>query len=243
MKIDNHIHIGWYSDGYHSPREVWKAIHAVGVDEIAVSSTSTCCEAYKLVARELKELKRLGGASVHPILWLTPRMLKTYGLRYMLHCGVEWEGVKMHWLAHPEWAHNRSLLNKAIGIVRDLNTPLLLHSGEHDCCQPHLFAPVCEALNDTTIIIAHGRPINQTISLMKAFSNTMVDTAFMPKESLKALAKEGMLERIIFGTDTPIPSLFTSLPIQQCIINDINNLYEVMGKEKAEVILSRTPFK
>lgn len=23
--IDNHVHVGWYTDGYHSPKEIWQA--------------------------------------------------------------------------------------------------------------------------------------------------------------------------------------------------------------------------
>ena len=25
MIIDNHVHVGWYRDGYHSPKEIWEA--------------------------------------------------------------------------------------------------------------------------------------------------------------------------------------------------------------------------
>ena len=85
--IDNHVHVGWYTDGYHFPKEVWQAELDAGIDEIAVSSTSTCAELYKLVVREMSELIRLGGSSIHPILWLTPKMMKTWGLSYMLHDG------------------------------------------------------------------------------------------------------------------------------------------------------------
>ena len=76
MIIDNHVHVGWFTDGYHSPKEVWNSAIAAGINGMVVSSTSTCAELYKDVRRELRELKRLGGDRVHPVLWLTPRMLK-----------------------------------------------------------------------------------------------------------------------------------------------------------------------
>ncbi len=60
MIIDNHVHVGWYRDGYHSPKEIWEAETAAGVDEICVSSTSTCAELYDIVIEEMIELKRLG---------------------------------------------------------------------------------------------------------------------------------------------------------------------------------------
>lgn len=77
MIIDNHVHVGWYRDGYHSPKEIWEAETAAGVDEICVSSTSTCAELYDIVIEEMIELKRLEGSKVHPILWITPQMLKS----------------------------------------------------------------------------------------------------------------------------------------------------------------------
>ena len=55
------MHVGWYTNGYHTPLEVWKAEKDAGIDDIVVSSTSTCAELYKLVVQEIKELIRLGG--------------------------------------------------------------------------------------------------------------------------------------------------------------------------------------
>ena len=47
MIIDNHVHVGWFTDGYHSPKEIWVSEMAAGVDGMAVASTSTCAELYK----------------------------------------------------------------------------------------------------------------------------------------------------------------------------------------------------
>ena len=60
--IDNHVHMGWYTDGYHSPLEVWQSEQEAGIDEIVVSSTSTCAELYKLVVREMREQDTLAGS-------------------------------------------------------------------------------------------------------------------------------------------------------------------------------------
>ena len=86
--IDNHVHVGWYTDGYHSPQEIWQAELEAGIEGIVVSSTSICAELYKLVVSEMRELIRLGGPRIHPLLWLTPRMMKTWGIRYMLHSNI-----------------------------------------------------------------------------------------------------------------------------------------------------------
>lgn len=229
--IDNHVHVGWYSDGYHSPQEVWNAITLAGIDEIAVSSTSTCAEKYKLVVREMRELQRMGGNKVHPILWLTPKMLRTYGIRYMLHSKIKWEGVKMHWLAHPEWGKNEKLLNKGLKIVKQLGVPLLLHSGNQACCQPYLYEPICRNMPCTKIIIAHGRPIDQTLDLLRNFENVMVDTAFMPVDDAKKIISEGFASRIFFGTDTPIQMMYTNhnTPLSTIIKDNINDFKGILS--------------
>ncbi len=101
--IDNHVHVGWFLDGYHTPREIWEAEDRAGIDEIVVSSTSTCAELYKLVVREMRELIRLGGSRIHPILWLTPRMFtrKHYAIPFLLK-KISWQGIKLHFEAHPQ---------------------------------------------------------------------------------------------------------------------------------------------
>ena len=52
--------------------------------------------------------------------------------------------------------------------------------------------------------MAHGRPIDETISVMKQCPNTFVDTAFMPTENILSLVNEGFVKRILWGTDYPI---------------------------------------
>lgn len=206
--IDNHVHVGWYTDGYHSPKEVWQAELDAGIDEISVSSTSTCAELYKLVVKEMHELIRLGGSSVHPILWLTPKMMKTWGLSYMLHSKIRWQGVKMHWGAHREWYYNRKLLLNGLEVARWLQVPVLFHTGEFEECKAGVFKDICNQYDDLTFVLAHGRPLDEAKNVLKECYNVYVDTAFMPADQVKELAAEGYSNRILFGTDAPINLIF-----------------------------------
>ena len=240
---DNHVHIGWFSDGYHSPVEVWRAAQEAGIKEIAVSSTTTCTEKYKLVVREMRELVRLGGNNIHPILWLTPCMMKTWGLKYMLRAKVKWQGVKMHWFAHREWRNNRKLLSDAIAVVRGLNVPLLLHTGEDDCCSAKLFEPLCLTNPDLTFILAHGRPITQTSQVLSHCPNTFVDTAFMPVEDVLELVNNCLGDRVVFGTDTPINRLYNKdFSTVECIRQQIEELRTKLHKEDFDAIMHRCPY-
>lgn len=201
---DNHVHIGWYSDGYHNPEDVWKAELEAGIEEIVVSSTSTCAELYKLVVLEMKELVKLGGSRIHPVLWITPRMMKTWGISYMIHSKIKWEGVKMHWQAHREWYYNRKLLHNALEVARRMNVPVLFHTGEFKECRVGIFTDVCKQYSDLTFVLAHGRPLDETENVLIECPNVYVDTAFMPATHVKYLADAGFCDRILFGTDVPI---------------------------------------
>lgn len=239
--IDNHVHVGWYSDGYHSPLEVWQAEQETGIGEIVVSSTSTCAELYKLVVREMRELLHMGGSRVHPILWITPRMMKTWGIRYMLHSKIRWEGIKLHWRAHREWFYNRKLLLSALNVARRLHVPVLLHTGDSKECHARVFLDICTSNKDLTFVLAHGWPIDETMEILSCCNNVYVDTAFMPIEDLVALVNNNFTQRILFGTDAPINLLFykemsTVQYIQYCL----SNMQKTIAPEAYKQILSNT---
>lgn len=238
---DNHVHVGWYTNGYHSPIEVWQAEQEAGIDEIVVSSTSTCAELYKLVIREMRELIRLGGTRIHPLLWLTPRMMKTWGIRYMLHSKIRWEGVKMHWRAHREWYYNRPLLARALDVARCLRVPVLLHTGDFKECHASVFLDICRQHEDLTFVLAHGWPVVETMEVLAQCGNVYVDTAFMPVVDAVSFVQNGFAGQMLFGTDAPINQLFykdmtTSKYIRDCLIT----LQRELPPETFAQILSNT---
>lgn len=237
--IDNHVHVGWFTDGYHSPKEVWKSEIDAGIDEIVVSSTSTCAELYKQIVREMNELIRLGGSRIHPILWLTPRMMKTWGIRHMLKSKIRWQGVKMHWFAHHEWFYNRHLTNEALHVAKKLKVPVLFHTGVDKVCNPNAFVPIIVDNPDLSFVLAHGRPLEDTFYVLKKFPNTLVDTAFMPIEDVKQLCDAGFEKRILFGTDAPINRLFyENLSTTDYISNCLAQLQETLSQKQYEQIMS-----
>ena len=242
--IDNHVHIGWYTDGYHSPTEVWQAETEAGIMEIAVSSTSTCAELYKLVVEEMLLLKKIGGDNVHPLLWVTPQMMKTWGIRYMLHSKVNWQGVKLHWGAHREWYYNKKLLYKVLALAQEKSLPILLHTGESKECQPSVFKSIINEFSNLSFVLAHGRPIKQTLNILQSCPNTFVDTVFMPIEHISLLIEDNKCDRMLFGTDTPINMVFdktlsTVDYIKQCL----EMLRGVTSIEQFNIITSNTIYK
>ena len=236
---DNHVHVGWYTDSYHSPREIWYAEQEAGIEEMAVSSTSTCAELYKLVVKEMRELIQIGGEHIHPLLWITPRMMKTWGISYMLHSKVRWQGVKMHWKAHREWYYNRKLLHNALEVARWLQVPVLLHTGTFKECKSGVFMDICKQYDDLTFVLAHGRPLDEAKNVLKECPNVYVDTAFMPADEVKDLADAGYSKRILFGTDVPINLLYNKdVSTADYIRKNMVELQSTLSSKQYETIIS-----
>lgn len=211
MFIDNHVHIGWFSDGYHSPREVWTALQSAGIECATVSSISTCAELYHNIVTEFCQLISLVGKDkIKPILWLSPQMIiKKWPLKFVLRSKIEWRGIKLHFISHPAFYRNRNLVKYSLEIARMLgHLPVLLHTGKWESCHARVFESVIKENPDLTFVLAHGRPIDETLSLMKQYPNTWTDTAFMPIEDLKKLKEEGLTGRTMYGSDAPINKVY-----------------------------------
>ena len=211
MIIDSHVHVGWYINGYHSPLAVWGSLYKAGVSKICVSSTSICAELYNNVKTEFYQLIALAGRdNIKPILWITPKMIKKkWPLKYLFKSKIEWYGIKLHYIAHPQFANSIFWETNYIQIAKRLgNVPVLLHTGEWDTCRAAVFQQIIVDNPDLTFALAHGRPIHETIFLMKQYPNMWTDTAFMPIEDIKKLKEECLTARTIFGSDAPINRIY-----------------------------------
>lgn len=225
MIIDNHVHVGWYRDGYHSPKEIWEAETAAGVDEICVSSTSTCAELYDIVIEEMIELKRLGGSKVHPILWITPQMLKSEKIDKMFLSDIEWQGIKIHPEAHNEWSNTKALTSRAINIAVKRKIPFMIHTGEDVVANAITFENYYAEYPQLQFILAHGKPFQQALNMLKKYNNITIDSAFMNAKDVNRFCKAGFPDKIIFGSDAPINKLFyKKLSTQEYIKKNIYQL-------------------
>ncbi len=243
MIIDNHVHVGWFRDGYHRPTDIWNDALQAGVDEICVSSTSTCAELYDLVVEEMLELKNIAGCKVHPILWLTPHLLASNALSKMLATDFLWEGVKIHPKAHPEWAEDRQLTRKAAELASAMKVPLLVHTDEDHVGNANTYEYLYEDFPKQLFILAHGRPIEQILRLLPIYPNIVVDTAFMDIKHIRKLADKGYAHRMVFGTDVPVNKLFFKKETSRYIKDCISNIEKRLNSEDANHILGATFYR
>lgn len=248
MLIDNHIHTGWFKGHYYSAQYVWNEIQSTGIDRVAISSLSSVSQGFhKIAIREIKEMQRLGKDRIIPLLWVCPNMFKPKGeyvLRELLHSGIDWQGIKIHYYMHPEWQRNKALASKAFALARQMQLPILAHTGGSLESDAGVFLEIARANSDVTIILAHGRPIEEAVEVLQNCPNTMVDTAFMPMEDQKKLVDTGFASRLLFGTDIPINKFYyPQMPTSEFVQKHLDELRSVTTEEQYLQIINNTPFK
>lgn len=207
--FDAHIHVGQFRELYESPKELVAFLSSVGVSRFAVSSTTTCEENYRKVIDEFKQLLTIANDSCIPVLWVTPNMIRTWAVFSMFDKGIKWKCLKIHPKLHStEWGNGSYNINFVASMASALRIPVLIHTGEIAGCYPFDFKEIISRRFDVTFILAHGRPITQTIDIMKEFPNVWCDTAFMPIENIGKLCEEKLSERVLWGTDYPISKYY-----------------------------------
>ena len=210
--FDSHLHIGQFRDIYTSPQQLVDYLDSVGVGGFAVSSTTICERDYEKVLSEMKEISRVGGKRVLPILWVLPEMLEEGIIDSFIESGINWRILKIH----PQlsgvgcWYKTSHFSRQLISLARKMNLPVLIHTGEVDGCYPMQYYEIVRDNPDIVFILAHGRPLNQAISIINSFQNAWCDTAFMPITDIISLCDAGLADRVLWGTDYPITQYYYS---------------------------------
>ncbi len=202
---DVHVHVGWFCDRFFSPRTVATDMLALGFHRWACSSTSTPAKPFRDVRIEMETLLELAGNRVWPLLWVTPEMLRRSPnlKRYWV---MPWAGIKIH--GHNGWRPRGRGLQRIFSLAQERDCPILLHTGEKRYCEAGSYDWICARHPDVRVILAHGRPTDQAAAMLARHQNVWVDTAFMPLHAIRRLARDYGANRLLFGSDYPIPALF-----------------------------------
>lgn len=209
MICDAHIHVGQFYDIYTSPKQLVGFLDNVEINCFAASSTSICEGDYDKVLNEMCQLVKLSGTRIAPVLWIIPNMFKDGGLSAFIKSGLPWRCLKIHPQLHPyEWELEGDNMKMLLKLARTKKMPILIHTGEFDFCHAGLYSQLAKNNPDVLFILAHGRPIEETVNVIKECENVYTDTAFMPIDNIVKLCKSGLADRILWGTDYPIPKYF-----------------------------------
>ncbi len=235
---DAHIHLGQFYNQYTSPTELRTFLDSVGVGCFATSSTTICESDYDKVLHEIKTLQKLCGKRFVPVFWVVPQMIKDGGLFKMMDSGIRWRYLKIHPQLHPTaWLGDSDEMIWVVSMANVLQMPLLIHTGEINGCFPKQYEKWYFKFPDVTFILAHGRPINDTIELMKKYPNVWTDTAFMPTENIVRLCNEKLSDRVLWGSDYPIPKYYyPEADMKAYYLDLIQKLKDSVSRDDFELI-------
>jgi len=233
---DLHLHMGQFYERYYSPEFIYQAISDNNINKALISSTTTCEENYAKVISEIHQLIVYGKEKIFPVLWVTPKMIKSNNLAYMLESNIQWKCIKIHGLIH-NWAPNGKLFKQVIDLAIKIQLPILIHSGGDKRCDAGSYLRIIKNNPQQTFILAHGRPIDEAINVIKHCTNAYVDTAFMSLEHIVLLIENKLEERILFGSDFPITIHNESnIYVNDWYQNRISEIVDIIGIDKFKIM-------
>ena len=238
---DFHVHIGQWYDIYYEPQSVIRSLKASGTDEIYFSSTTseryckesfnvqgnkelqkslpTAQELYDFIKNETSialETAEKAGAKAHPLYWVIPEVhfSGTVTIEQAMK-DLPYEGFKIHprgnvWNLQEE--KTRALTDEVFSYAEKHNLFILIHCGPDDFELPTKFEAFIKKYSKVTVQLAHCRPLEDTLYMLKTYPNTICDTAFVDEKTQEEIRKAGFGERIRFGTDFPITHYFAKRP-------------------------------
>ena len=200
---DGHVHVGFDpAMGSFPPEWVARGIRALGLERCVVSSVTgaTGDAAGHRADDDLQTLAALIPGVTIPLLWLTR---DRPGISERVDLPPWYRGFKVHPYAQS-WDPNDPHLHQAFRTARERCWPVLMHTGWTPESQAGRFAALYQDFPDVTVILAHGRPLDESIGLALSRERIFVDTAYMSQGEIRAFLQGCGHSRLIFGSDFPV---------------------------------------
>ena len=241
MLFDFHVHMGQYFDDYYTPPRILRTLRLAGITHFAYSSTSTIVtDDPDFLLEERVAMHELSEGRAKPILWVTHDMLKRSPnlSLYMNDAGGKICGLKIHGVSES-WLPNGRELQRIFKIAQERGLFVKLHTGEREECEAGMYRGICTKFPDVRVVLAHGRPILQAIDMLRHCPNTFVDTSFMPHSHFQQLIivaqQEGFTDRILFGTDSPIPGRHLKSSLPRHLRSRIDQTRRIAGRDWTKI--------
>ena len=202
---DCHVHYGQFRDDFYHPKQIVQWFDELGIDKVGIMPVGTSWECD--FDRDQKIMASLPVDRFVPYLWVAPEMvvadptLKLYDI-------LQYKVIKIHAYAIKEWDKIPDKIRTVIEVAYKKGVPVMFHTGGWRGSNAIQFYKFCREYPEVTFILAHGRPISQTLTVLKGAKNAYVDSSFMPNENIKLICDAGLSDKILFGTDFPIMKTF-----------------------------------
>ncbi|GAB6391858.1 MAG: amidohydrolase family protein [Treponematales bacterium] len=204
---DSHIHIGQFEEAYYPAAEIFETVFSSGlVNRLVFSSTTSCVDGvrYGTVAAEIEAaLKLHGPEKTAPLFWFIPDYIAQGVDIEKAMRGLPYRGFKLHPYAQ-RWDFENSKHTAALRGVFDCAgqnaLPVLIHTGESGADSPDRFAVFFDRHPGVWFILAHCRPADTTIAMLRKYPNVYCDTTFAPEERVRRIIDAGFASRIIPGS-------------------------------------------
>jgi predicted TIM-barrel fold metal-dependent hydrolase len=112
---------------------------------------------------------------------------------------------------HPRanaWDMNETnildVLHEVFSFANEHTLPVLIHTGYDAIDEANKFSRFFGEYTNAKIILAHCRPIDQTLDLLKKYNHIFCDTAFVPKCDILKIIGHGFSKKMLLGSDFPI---------------------------------------
>lgn len=209
---DNHIHIGQFEEMYYDPKQIFDIVLSAGVEEIAFTSTTTCITeiSYTIIENEIRYATNGSfdrSNRIIPYLWYIPAYITQGVTPQNAFDSIPYQGIKLHPFAHMwdfENSKHLEALNKICEFAMQKEIPILIHTGMSRIDRANRFEKFIKIFNKVKFILAHCRPLDQTISMLQNYKNVFCDSSFVCTADIQTIFQLGFRNRVIFGTDFPI---------------------------------------
>ena len=238
---DSHLHIGKFFDTYYEPLEIMDIVSEAGINGGMYSSTTSADEnnRYRNVEKEITAVvQRYSPRQFIPLLWYTPPYIKEGISAETAFQNLPYGGIKLHPRSHfwnLQSKKHLDCLHKLFAYAHDHTLPVLIHTGVDSFELPSFFEQFFAPYPDAKIILAHCRPIENTMEMLYRYPNIYGDTAFLPLADYNQLccalcsetSRAGFAKRLLLGTDFPITHYYRedpALTLKQQYTRDIRIL-------------------
>lgn len=243
--FDHHVHIGQYVDTYYNAKDVFSALKANNMMSCFFVSTTSCkplgidntqeaIDLYKKTTVEIKEAlveaKKINFNAV-PLYWVVPLIIKAGITLEEAFSDIQYKGLVIHPRAHnwdPYDKERSAYLDNVFEFALRSKVDVYIHTGDSKDDEPILYEKWYKNFPKVNVHLAHCKKLDQILELFSKYNNLYGDTAYCPKENIKAIEKKGFSSRMYFGTDFPI-TLWNK---------KIKNTYEELFKNYKNILIN-----